>query len=316
MHRSAQTETIHNVFVTDDGEVIEEMTEEQEQEIYEIPNGRTSRSSSPPPPPQRRSLMQHISSMTKVHGSNNNATTNNNNNHGCGGGSGGGSTSGRLRASYDLLEEEYCKLKFEQTELVALADQRKMEKQRSAELMESLEEDLMQQRNENAKLRGRKEQLQEQIQHHQQQLNRGDQRTIAVSQKGDDHASNQQLRKLWLQRDVERQKLEEAMDELQDLRLENKSLSEILQVPPTIPKDEVKRELFRMKKEHKVADLEKYLRTLTADVERLRPPTKSTPLRNRASSFVLPTMIGKEIMVDESTSHSDGHRGPEQLSQR
>ncbi|KAI2506137.1 hypothetical protein MHU86_8272 [Fragilaria crotonensis] len=306
MRRSAQTETIHNVFVTDDGEVIEEMTDEQEQEIYEIPNGRSSRSSSPPQTPQRRSLLQHISSITKVHGNGNNshpsANSPHHNNHGTPGGN-GGSTSGRLLSSYNLLEEEYCKLKFEQTELVALADQRKMEKQRSAELMESLEEDLMQQRTENAKLRYQKEQLQEQL-----QIHRGDQRvTSSSSQKQEDHTSNRQLRKLWLQRDVARQKLEEAIDELQDLRLENKRLLDALQVPPKIPNDEVKRELFRMKKEHKVAELEKYLQTLSADVARLRPPTKVIPSSHSAASSASPTMIGKEIMVDEATSHSNGH---------
>ena len=108
------------------------------------------------------------------------------------------------------------------------------------------------------------------------------------------------------------------MDELDNLRLENKRLLELLQVPPTIPRDEIKRELLRIQKEQKVAELEAHLQTLSKDVYRLRQPipnkvllvpqhstsatTGSRTSTGSSAGARLSTMIGTEIVVDESTA--------------
>ena len=341
---SSNNSNNNNQFVTDNGQVIEEMTEEQEQEIYEIPNIHASPSTSPP---HRRTFLQQISqistSMAKISSSNhhNHTQSNNNNNHNNninnhhqhynhnqsagallsaphnqGSNSSSSSSSGRLRSSYDLLETEYCKLKFEQTELVALADQRKMEKQRSAELMESLEEDLNRQRNENARLVVHKNQLLLVLEEEEEE------ETLLQSKNSQDSTTppNPQRKELWSKRDSARNELEETVDELDNLRLENKKLLELLQVPPTIPRDEIKRELLRIQKEQKVAQLEAHLQTLSKDVYRLRQPipnkvllvpqhSKSATTASRTSTGssaggarLSTIMIGTEIVVDESTA--------------
>ena len=70
---------------------------------------------------------------------------------------------------------------------------------------------------------------------------------------------------------------------------------EALQLPPVVPASEVKRELYRLKKEQKVKELEKYQQDLKDELSRLRPPKIQ-------SSGLLPTMIGKEILVDDPST--------------
>ena len=264
--------SVRSVHTTPDGQLIEEMTEEEEQEIYELPL-HVRRSPSPP----RRGFMQRLTAIRHNAG-----------NHG--GATGGGletshSSTGRLQASYALLEDEYCKLKFAQTELVALADQRKMEKQRSTELMESLEEDLRARGKENSKLRFEKEQLQEALEDVPQ----------VFESMQEEHESNHELNTLWLKRDLAQHKVDEGRDELLELREETRQLLEALQLPPVVPASEVKRELYRLKKEQKVKELEKYQQDLKDELSRLRPPKIQ-------SSGLLPTMIGKEILVDDPST--------------
>jgi hypothetical protein len=274
-----------------DGEVIPEMTEEEEQEIYELPQNRgtSSRSSSPP---IRRNLLQRISSIRKGKGSTFLGSTSDHQSGGGGGGVGNNytnhSSSGRLQSSYAQLEKEYCKLKFEQTELVALADQRKMEKQRSSELMETLEQDLNARRQENAKLRYDKEQLMEKLE--------GFPRVFGSLE--EEHASNHELNTLWLRRDLAQHRLDEAQDELRDLRLESKQLIEMLQVKPIIPPEEVKLEHYRIKKTKRVTEMEAYVKELKADISRLH---RAKAHNSGGDNHVL-TLIGKEILVDDSNT--------------
>jgi hypothetical protein len=260
----------HEVLLDDHGEVIQEMTEEEEQLIYEVRNGPTANRSVSPSP--RPNLLQRFSRPKSIVQSSTPDPKNQASNS---------STSGRLLSSYLTLEKEYCQLKFEQTELVALADQRKMEKQRSSELMETLDKDLTEQRTRNAELRLTKQSLLDQLENVPQRFDTPEEQ----------HASNHELNTLWLQRDLARHKLEETQDEMQDIREENEKLLDTLRNPPTVSDDDVNLELYRVKRMHKIVLLEKHFEELKMDLAQLRSKL--------AHSIGL---IGKEILVDDERS--------------
>lgn len=289
-------------------QVIEEMTEAQEQEIYSIPQSELSHHTRAPVTKrnllQRIALIRHNNNPNNQHGNNNNHN-NPNNHHGnpvnssltSSNGSGAGAESSqtsstsslRLQLSYKLLEEEYCKLKFEQTELVALADQRKMEKARSAELMESLDEEIRTRRKTNLNLRLEREKLQDELE--------------ALPPVVGEKESNHELNSLWLQRDLADHKLQEARDALYVLRKENAQFLEELQAPPTIGEDVVRQEMSRLRKEARSGPLGDQLEQFKREVQRLRPTPKHqlSAAENQNNS-----MIGKEIVVnDEEDSAKD-----------
>eukprot|EP00545_Synedropsis_sp_CCMP1620_P013972 CAMPEP_0119019982 /NCGR_PEP_ID=MMETSP1176-20130426/23077_1 /TAXON_ID=265551 /ORGANISM="Synedropsis recta cf, Strain CCMP1620" /LENGTH=323 /DNA_ID=CAMNT_0006974325 /DNA_START=254 /DNA_END=1225 /DNA_ORIENTATION=- len=269
------------------GQVIEEMTEEQEQEIYSIPASELSRHNRSNPHP-KRGLLQRIASIRNnnpnVNGVVGSASPN----------TSSSSSGHRLQTSYKLLEDEYCKLKFEQTELVALADQRKMEKARSAKLMDSLDEEIRTRRKSNLTLRLDSDQLQEAAEQVRDQLH------ITATTAAGEQESNHELNSLWLQRDLADHKLQEARDTLYELRKESKAFLDELLTPPIVSEDVVRQEMNRLRKTARVVAGAHHLEQLMLEVQRLRPARKQESLGNTRAS-----MIGKEIMVDDEEHNKD-----------
>lgn len=251
---------------------VEEMTEEEEQAIYKVggsSSGNNSRSSSPP---ARRGILQRITSIRSSSNNNNGASESSGHERG----SHHSTATARLQSSYKLLEEEYCKLKFEQTELVALADQRKLQKQRSLELMESLEEEIRQRRENNANQRHNHGELEELLEQTSPRLT-----------KEESKESAHELNSLWMQRDLESLKLDEAREKLGKIRTEQREMLDELHVSPPISSAQARDELIRLDVEQIVKNLEKDLQELRQEVQKIR---SSGPV------------IGKEIDIEDSTS--------------
>jgi hypothetical protein len=274
-----------------DGQLIEEMTEEQEQEIYEIPNSELSHRLQ-----SKRGLLQRIASIRNNNPNGHNISRSHSSSSlptGSDAQNNNTTSSGRLQSSYKLLEEEYCKLKFEQTELVALADQRKMEKARSAELLESLDEEIRTRRTINLNLRLDKEKLQQEVEGMPRQ-----------SSQHNEKESNHELNSLWLQRDLADHKLQEARDKLYALRKESKQFLDELQTPPIISEEVVRQEQSRLRKEARVNGgiLEDQLEQLKRELLRLRPAPKH---HQSQESRIDANIIGKEILVGDEDSAKD-----------
>jgi chromosome segregation ATPase len=237
---------------------IPEMTEEEEEGIYPT----KPRDESPP----RRNLLQRIASIRHIGPgeADNNASSLN-------------SSSSRLQASYDALEKEYCELKFEQTELVALADQRKLQKTKSAELMESLEAEIRQRKEEIAQYRDHQDELERELEKH-------------PGRRSAHQNTENALNALLCQRDLEKLRLQEAKDDLEKLRkFSDQELLPLLIHPPTVGDPEVEKELARQERQLRVTNLERQVHELKTEIKKLKVSTHSDHL-------------GKEIVLDDDST--------------
>mmetsp|Transcript_12456 Transcript_12456/g.19196 ORF Transcript_12456/g.19196 Transcript_12456/m.19196 type:complete len:297 (-) Transcript_12456:222-1112(-) len=268
-------------------ESVQEMTEEEEQEIYRI---RSKKSQNEMP---RRNLLQRIASMGTI-----NSTNSNRDEDIIGNTSLKNMPMARLESSYKHLEEEYCRLKFEQTELIALADQRKLQKSKSADLMQSLETEVRERTVENAKSREKLLNLKDKMKDMPKVFeSKQEQRTLKSL-----------LNSLWLKKDLESLRLSKIKEILKNLRKElEEDLLPKLEKRPDASHRSVLRELERRDRQHYIDDLIDTKNELLNEVGDLRASLYEEEIADqqsyRSKSFLKnDRVIGKEILLDEDSS--------------
>mmetsp|Transcript_2392 Transcript_2392/g.3667 ORF Transcript_2392/g.3667 Transcript_2392/m.3667 type:complete len:299 (+) Transcript_2392:120-1016(+) len=270
-------------------EAVQEMTEEEEQEIYPIRSQNSLNDSMP-----RRNLLQRIASMGTINSSNKDEDL-------VGNTSLKNMSTARLQTSYKHLEEEYCRLKFEQTELIALADQRKLQKSKSADLMQSLEAEVRDRKGENERSREKLLTLKDKMKEMPKVFeSKQEQRTLKSL-----------LNSLWLKKDLEILRLSKSNDMLKNLRKEiEEDLLPKLERRPDASNRSVLRELERRDRQHYIEDLKDTMDELYNEVQELRSSLyqqeeeeAADPSSYRSKAFLKnDRVIGKEILVDEDSS--------------
>jgi len=272
------------------------MTEEEEQEIYRIHQQHPTPTRDFPAP--RLSLLQRIASIRTIGSTTSSLCDDNNNNDDSN--SVKTPINSKLEQAYNELEEEYCRLKFEQTELIALADQRKLQKMKSAKLMQSLDEEKSELTTKITKSRQRRISLQEMMKSMPK----------AFESKQEQRTLKSLLNSLLLKKDLEALKLSESKESIKSQRkqLEEKLLPN-LERRPEACNYSVLHELERRDRQDYVDDLVETVNDLNFELEELRLIHLSQAQRtegklsvnNKKSDLnasMEDLMIGKDIVLD------------------
>jgi hypothetical protein len=235
----------HSAFLTDDGEIIEEMTEEEEQEIYEIPgtcqlNKMRSQTIGGNfltcfAPMRRANSVPVASSSERCRGQSHHSHSNN---------------SARLYGLFLSLEKEYVQLTLEQAELRAAAEFRAMKNKKLRASIEHLEKELDTLTKRVPLLHEKKNSLTKDLEFIPKEF--------SSVEEGND--MNHILNTLLLQRDLAHHKLEESQDELNTLRESGQKQLNKLHESPQISDEETKCEMLRITLEDKIQEYKRILR--------------------------------------------------------
>jgi len=282
------------------------MTEEEEQQIYRIANLTNSSNSSvsSKQPKARRSLMERIASLRTVGSSASSVGGGGYDNSDCRSVS---SVNPKLENSYKDLEDEYCKLKFEQTELIALADQRKLQKMKSSELLNSLEDEKKEVSTKNSKYRRQVNELRTSM----------NEMPKAFTSKHEQRTLKSMLNSLLLKKDLEALRLSESKESLKNARkILDEKLLPALEMRPDACNYSVLHELERRDRHDYVNDLIDAVKDLKYEIEQMRymrsnkTEEENQQVRKKSSSSHEDfSMIGKDIVLDGDSQTEDATMG-------
>jgi len=271
------------------------MTEEEEQEIFRIWQQQPTPTRDQPAP--RRSILQRIASIRTI-GSNTSSHNEDYRNNNIDDSNSVTPVNMKLEQAYNKLEEVYCELKFKQTELIALADQRKLEKSRSADLMRFLEE-------EKSELTTKMTRSRQHLMNLKEKMKR---MPKAFESKQEQRTLKSLLNSLLLKKDLEALKLSESKESLKNQRkqLEEKLLP-ALERRPDACNYSVLHELERRDRQDYVDDLVETVNDLTFELDQLRlihlshsqrSEGKLSANKKSGNSSQEDLMIGKDIVLD------------------